>query len=88
MLDLCYEEDSSAEVDCNIVRNGVSEFIEVQGTGEGGTFTRGELQGLLDLAEKGLDELQEIQRKSLELTSEEEVAFGTGNGSSCQPKQA
>lgn len=88
LLDLCYEEDSSAEVDCNIVRNGASEFIEVQGTGEGGTFSRRELLGLLDLAEKGLDELQQMQRQSLNLTPEEEAAFGTGNDRSCQPKQA
>lgn len=88
LLDLCYEEDSNAEVDCNVVRNGAGEFIEVQGTGEGGTFSRSELGALLDLAEGGLDSLQAAQRESLQLTAREEEALGSGNDSSGQLQQA
>ncbi len=79
LLDLCYEEDSGAEVDCNVVRNGAGEYIEVQGTGEGGTFSRSELTNLLDLAESGLNELQNIQRLCLEMSAEEEALLGTAD---------
>jgi ribonuclease PH len=65
MLDLCYEEDSAADVDVNVVMNAAGEFIEIQGTGEGATFSRSELDDLLDLAQKGIAELLEIQRGSL-----------------------
>lgn len=88
LLDLCYEEDSSAQVDCNVVRNGAGEFIEVQGTGEGGTFSRSQLEGLLDLAEEGLDRLQALQRESLQLTEREEELLGSGNDRSRQHEQA
>lgn len=66
LLDLCYEEDSSARVDMNIIMTDQKAFIEVQGTGEDGSFTRDELNQLLDLAEKGNLALQEEQRKVLE----------------------
>lgn len=66
LLDLCYEEDSSARVDMNIVMTDQKAFIEVQGTGEDGSFTREELNQLLDLGEKGNLMLQEAQRKVLE----------------------
>ncbi len=66
MLDLCYEEDSKARVDMNIIMTDKNAFIEVQGTGEDGSFTRDELNQLLDLAEKGNVMLQEAQRKVLE----------------------
>jgi ribonuclease PH len=63
MLDLCYEEDSTAEVDANIVMNDRGEFIEVQATAEGLAFPRHRLEELLDLAEKGIHELLSIQRQ-------------------------
>lgn len=57
MLDLCYEEDSSAEVDFNCVMTADGELVELQGTGEGRAFTSQELQELLSLCEKGCREL-------------------------------
>lgn len=65
ILDLCYEEDHKAIVDMNIVMTSKGEFVEVQGTGEEGTFTRKELNELLDLAEKGIEELTSIQRDAI-----------------------
>lgn len=65
LLDLDYAEDSTALVDSNVVRLGRGEFVEFQATGEGGTFTRPQLLDLLDLANKGIDELQSIQRSTL-----------------------
>lgn len=62
ILDLCYEEDHIANVDMNIVMTDKGEFVEVQGTGENNTFSRSELNVLLDLAEKGIKELIEIQK--------------------------
>jgi ribonuclease PH len=64
-LDLCYEEDAGAEVDCNIVMTGEGKLVEVQGTAEGAPFDRDQLDGLLDLAAKGIAELTEIQRSAL-----------------------
>ena len=66
MLDLKYSEDSAAEVDMNVIMNDRGEFVEVQGTGEEATYTRAELNTLLDLAEKGINDLFEIQNKNLE----------------------
>ncbi|MDP0488394.1 MAG: ribonuclease PH [Fusobacterium sp. JB021] len=65
MLDLKYTEDSAAEVDMNVVMNDKGEFIEVQGTGEEATYSRKELNQLLDLAEIGLKELFEVQTQTL-----------------------
>jgi ribonuclease PH len=65
VLDLDYAEDSTATVDLNVVRLGRGGLVEVQGTGEGGTFSRGELETLLDLAGAGLDRLGELQRAAL-----------------------
>lgn len=62
LLDLCYVEDSSAEVDMNVVMSSAGELIEVQGTAEGKTFSRTELNSMLDLAEKGISEIFEIQK--------------------------
>lgn len=62
MLDLKYSEDSVAEVDMNVVMNSDNEFIELQGTGEESTFNRDELNQMLDLSEKGINELFEIQK--------------------------
>ncbi|HKI18739.1 MAG TPA: ribonuclease PH, partial [Isosphaeraceae bacterium] len=54
VLDLDYREDSTAQVDLNVVRLGGGGLVEVQGTGEDGTFSRAQLDAILDLAEKGL----------------------------------
>lgn len=64
-LDLTYLEDRDAAVDANVVMVEPSRFVEVQGTGEHGTFSRGELAGLLDLAERGIAELFAAQRRAL-----------------------
>ncbi|MBR3136866.1 MAG: ribonuclease PH [Clostridia bacterium] len=63
MLDLCYGEDSAAQVDMNLVMNEAGAFIEVQGTGEGRAFSRGELSELLSLGEDGIRALMEIQKR-------------------------
>ena len=63
VLDLKYTEDSAAEVDMNVVMNGEGKFVEVQGTGEEATYTRKELNEMLDLAEKGLKEIMELQNR-------------------------
>jgi ribonuclease PH len=65
ILDLCYEEDSKAEVDMNIVMTDKGRFVEVQGTGEEATFSHDELMQLLTLATKGCHDLYEIQRNIL-----------------------
>ena len=65
MLDLPYEEDSRAEVDMNVVMTSSGRFIEVQGTAEGMPFTKGELDELLGLAERGIAELLELEAASL-----------------------
>ncbi len=63
VLDLDYIQDSSASVDMNVVMNSNLELIEIQGTGEEATFTRKELNELLDLAEKGITHLLELQKE-------------------------
>jgi ribonuclease PH len=65
VVDLDYIEDSRAEVDMNVVRLGSGGLVEVQGTGENGTFSRTQLTTLLDLAEAGIDELKRLQREAL-----------------------
>jgi ribonuclease PH len=65
MLDLSYHEDSQAEVDINVVRLGSGGLVEVQGTGEGGVFSRAQLQELLDLAEAGINQLCKLQHEAL-----------------------
>jgi ribonuclease PH len=65
MLDLCYVEDVAATVDMNIVMNAAGEFIEVQGTGEEATFTRGQLDMLLEFGRVGIRELLEAQNRAL-----------------------
>lgn len=64
-LDLPYEEDSRAEVDLNVVMNAAGSFVEVQGTGEAGTFDRAQLDAMLDRATAGCMQLIELQRKAL-----------------------
>ena len=65
LLDLCYEEDSRAEVDFNVVMTGAGRLVEIQGTAEGQPFSREELTALVDLAESGIRELTDIQRRAL-----------------------
>ena len=65
VLDLDYAEDSKAQTDMNVVRMGSGGFIELQGTGEGAPFSGEELQQLIALAEKGTNELLELQRAAL-----------------------
>ena len=65
MADLCYEEDSSAQVDLNCVMTGEGELVELQGTGEGRAFTIEEQRVLVDLCAKGIREVQAIQRQAL-----------------------
>lgn len=65
MTDLKYSEDSAAEVDMNVIMNEKGEFIEIQGTGEEATYTRAELNTLLDMAENAIKELIEIQNQTL-----------------------
>ncbi|TYS10853.1 ribonuclease PH [Bacillus subtilis] len=65
LLDLNYEEDSSAEVDMNVIMTGGGRFVELQGTGEEATFSREDLNGLLGLAEKGIQELIDKQKEVL-----------------------
>jgi ribonuclease PH len=65
MLDLDYTEDSACDTDMNVVMTGAGHFIEVQGTAEGATFSRNEMDALLALAEKGIAELVRLQRQSL-----------------------
>jgi len=65
LLDLCYAEDSHADVDFNVVMTAGHEFIEVQGTGEGGVFSRDSMNAMLDLAEKGIADLLQIQQEHI-----------------------
>jgi ribonuclease PH len=64
-LDLDYPEDVAADVDMNVVMSSEDRFVEVQGTGEHGTFARGELDRLLDLASRGIREIDAAQRRVL-----------------------
>jgi ribonuclease PH len=68
LLDMCYAEDSQADVDLNVVGNAAGDLIEVQGTAEGRPFSRSVLDGLLDLALNGIEELIQWQRAALETT--------------------
>lgn len=67
LLDLCYEEDSKADVDLNVILDGDGRFIEVQGTAEGQPFDRDRLDQLLDLGVLGCEELSRIQQETLQL---------------------
>jgi len=65
ILDLDYNEDSAAETDLNVVMTENNELIEVQGTAENGTFSRPELDVMLDLAKQGIEQLITLQKKVL-----------------------
>lgn len=75
LVDLCYEEDSEAKVDMNIVMTDKGEFIEIQGTGEENPFTRKELDELLALGEKALKQIIQVQKDSLKTDA---LWIGTG----------
>ena len=66
LLDLCYEEDSSADVDMNIIMTGDGKLVEVQGTAERSSFSRDELNVMLDLAGKGISEIIAVQKNTVE----------------------
>jgi ribonuclease PH len=70
VLDLNYAEDSSAEVDMNVVMTGGGEFVEVQGTAEQVAFGRDRLDAMLALAERGIRQLVALQRRALEARAE------------------
>src|SRR5690606_24645640 len=66
VLDLDYAEDFACDTDLNVVMTGAGGFVEVQGTAEGESFTRTEMDSLLDLAAAGIGRLVELQRRALE----------------------
>ncbi|MEK6692940.1 MAG: ribonuclease PH [Nitrospirota bacterium] len=65
VLDLCYAEDSRAEVDMNIVMTGSGRFVEIQGTAETTPFTREDMEKMMALANKGINRLIEIQKAEI-----------------------
>ena len=71
LLDLCYEEDSNAQVDLNCIMTEQGELVELQGTGEGRAFTIQEQRQLVDLCAKGIDELLAKQREALALAEKQ-----------------
>lgn len=75
LLDLCYEEDSKAKVDMNLVMTDEGSFIELQGTGEEAPFSRSELNELLELGEKGIKQVIQAQKDALKMDS---LWIGTG----------
>lgn len=75
LLDLCYEEDSNAKVDMNIIGTDDGQFVEIQGTGEEAPFTRSELNEILDLGEKGIKQMIQLQKDCLKM---DELWIGTG----------
>jgi ribonuclease PH len=66
LLDLCYEEDRDAEVDCNLVMTEDGQFVEIQGSGEENTFSDGQLASMLALGKKGITELCKLQDAAIE----------------------
>jgi len=75
LLDLDYSEDSVASVDMNIIMTGSKEFVEIQGTGEGYAFSKKQLDALIILAEKGIDEIIQIEKEIIK----DEIEFLLGN---------
>jgi ribonuclease PH len=66
MLDLCYAEDSQAEVDFNVVMTDQGNFVEVQGTAENKPFSKNSLDGLIELAQGGIKQLFEMQKTAIQ----------------------
>src|SRR5439155_4810840 len=77
VLDLNYVEDSTAEVDMNVVMTGAGEFVEVQGTAEQVPFGRARLDALLAVAEAGIRRLAGLQRRVLDARAERAVSLET-----------
>ncbi|MFC2015759.1 hypothetical protein ACFLUM_02380 [Chloroflexota bacterium] len=70
LLDLCYEEDSAATADFNVVMTGAGQLVEIQGTAEGATFDRKVMDRVLDLAEQAIGQLVTLQRQVLNAAGE------------------
>ncbi len=70
LTDLCYKEDSSAEVDMNVAMDIDGNYIEVQATGEAGVFSREQLDEMLDAASEGISQLLEVQNSALEFSKD------------------
>ena len=92
-LDLCYREDSSAQVDMNIVMNEQKEFIELQGTGEGRAFSHDEMEMLTGYGIKGITELMQAQRDALgerarHIAPKPVLVAATGNEHKLRPGSA
>lgn len=91
LLDLDASEDQTAEVDMNVVGTPAGKLIEVQGTAEGNTFSRLQLDQLLDLAQTGIDQLAKEQEKVLRVTLQEVNSvlgvLQTGRRKSAEPKE-
>ena len=75
MLDLCYTEDSSAEVDMNVVMTGAGKFVEIQGTAEETPFSKEESDQMLDLAIGGIEQLIRLQKQII-IENRDEVSIG------------
>lgn len=69
LLDLCYEEDSKADVDMNFVMTGSGKFIEVQGTAESAPFTKKQMERMAEIAQQGIKELLKTQKKIISTLS-------------------
>lgn len=67
MVDLTYDEDAQAEVDMNVVMTSSGKFVEIQGTAEGEPFSSVQMKGMIELAEKGIENLIEIQKEILKI---------------------
>ncbi len=81
ILDLNYAEDSTCQVDMNLVMTDKGEFIEIQGTGEESPFTRTQMQELMALGEKGINDLIEVQKQSLgEIAGKVGIINGNNSG--------
>lgn len=65
VLDLCYKEDSAAAVDMNVVMTGAGRFVEIQGTGEEASFTKQEMDNMIELAVQGIKQLISFQKEAL-----------------------
>ena len=69
LLDLCYEEDSKADVDMNFVMTGSGKFIEVQGTAESAPFTKKQMERMAEIAQQGIKELLKTQKRIISTLS-------------------
>ena len=69
LLDLCYEEDSKADVDMNIVMTGSGKFVEIQGTAESAPFTKKQMDKMSEIAQQGIKELLNAQKRALAFTT-------------------